>query len=982
MQEPAQAGAARPARLTSFHELMRQRVRRILLVSSLYDSFIMSEEGQLQESLLNQFLSLHLDSFPDVVQVDSHDEALRALAGSRAFDLVIASVTVGGAGAAELARRMRAAGRAEPVLALAYTGAELRRLLARETDGLERSFLWQGDVRLLLAMVAYVEDRLNVALDSARFGVPVILVVEDSVRAYSSFLPAIYTEIYRHTERLLSEGLNLSQKMMRMRARPKVLLCTTHEEALESFERYEGQVLGIVSDFELPRGGRLDGHAGPDLCRHALARRPDVRVVLQSSERSNRAEAQALGASFLLKGSPVLLQDLRQLLVARFGFGDFVFRLPDGSEVARAGDLKAFAERLASVPAESLVYHAERNHVSYWLKARTELALAEELRPRRLSDFDGPEHLRAELLARIEAARARQARTVIADFDRERFDPRATFTRVGGGSLGGKARGLAFASRVLADSGLAEAFPGVAIEVPPSLVLGTEVFERFLERPDLDQSLLAEASDEEIVRRFLEAPFPREAVPSLHAFLQRVRVPLAVRSSGLLEDSLSQPFAGVYRTFLLPNNHLDAEPRWQQLAAAIKRVYASVFEAQARGYLEVTSYRLEEERMAVMIQTLVGRAHEGAFYPDFAGVARSHDFYPLPGQEPADGVAAVALGLGRTVVEGGACLRFSPRHPRRALGSSSPAEALRASQREFFALDLARELEEPGLARQLALPLAAAERDGVLARLGSTYVPEDDRIVPGIARAGVRLVRFAQVLEGDELPLAPVLEALLARCSRAMGGPVEIEFAGELARPGAPARFALLQLRPLALSQSGEAVAIEDAPAERFLCRSRRILGNGRIDGVRDLVVVQREGFRRERSAQAAQAVARFDALLRAADTPYVLIGVGRWGSADPALGIPVRWHQIAGAQAIVEASFEDLAVEPSQGTHFFQNLVAGSVGYFTVDAAAGDRLDWDWLAAQPAVAEDGLVRHLRLERPLVVQMDGRAGEGAILKPA
>jgi len=980
--EPARSGAAIVPRLRSFHELRQRRIQRILLVSSLYDSFIMSEEGQLQETLLSQFIDLNLSQIPDLVQVPSRAAALEALARGREFDLVITSLYAGESNAAELAAGLREAGHDLPIIGLAYTGRELHEFVtAHDTSQIERIFLWQGDTRILMAMVMYLEDRLNVAHDTGVRGVPAIIVVEDSIRFYSSFLPTIYAEVFEHTHRLLSEDLNLSQKMLRMRARPKVLLCSTYEEAWDYFEKYGDQVLGIISDFEYPKGGKLDKEAGLELCSRALETRSDIRLVLQSSRPENRKAAEELGASFLLKGSPVLLTELSEILVERFGFGDFLFRHPDhGKVIDRAHDLRSLAEKLRTVPVESVAYHAERNHFSNWLKARTEFALAERFRPQKLSDFESADHLRHHLLGMIEEFRQERNRTVIADFDVERFEPTVSITRIGAGSLGGKARGVAFGNRILRATGVDREFAEVDVYVPPSVVLGTQVFDEFLEYWGLRDFAIGANPDEEIMKHFLAAPFPRRAIGPLRAFLQRVKYPLAVRSSSLLEDSLSQPFAGVYRTYMLANNDPDLDVRWNQLATAVKQVYASAFMEQAKSYLSMTAYRLEEEKMAVMIQEVVGDRHGDFFYPDFAGVARSHNFYPEPGHAPGDGVAAVALGMGQAVVGGLSCLRFCPAHPRQIVSFSSVEDALQSSQREFYALNLDEEKGEPGVC---LLPLQVAERDGTLAWLGSTYSPENNVIVDGISRPGVRLVSFAQILKHDAFPLAAILRVLLARCSEGTGAPVEIEFAGGLGKPGGSRpRFAFLQLRPLALSKETEEVRIDRVAAEDLLCRSRTVLGNGRIDDVHDVVAVDLERFDRQRTREIALEVAKLDALLRKDSRPYLLIGVGRWGSADPSLGIPVGWHQIAGARVIVEAGFQDIRVAPSQGTHFFQNLTSSNTGYFTVNPGAEEgHLDWDWLAAQPAARDLEFVRHLRFEGALVVTMDGRSGEGVIEKP-
>lgn len=972
-----------PARLRSFHELMRHRVQRILLVSSLYDSFIMSEEGHLPETLLGHFIDLNRSNIPDLIQVSNSQRALELLGEDDSFDLVVSSIHQEEPNAADFARQVREAGHGVPVFGLAYSNQDLHQFVAHnDTSTLDRIFLWQGDVRIFLAMVMYQEDRKNVEGDTGVHGVPAIILVEDSIRFYSSFLPTIYSELLRHTHNLLSEDLNLSQRMVRMRARPKVLLFDTYDEAWEAFERHGEYVLGVISDFEYPREGKLDKRAGLRLCERVLEARPDIRIVLQSSEPDNRSLADEIGASFLVKGSPVLLQDLRQILVERFGFGDFTFRMPDGPQIDRAHDLKSFAEKLANAPIESIAYHAQRNHFANWLKARTEFALAELLRPRLESEFESPEDLRTQLLEQIEEFRRDRHRTVIAIFDRNRFEPSVSITRIGTGSLGGKARGVAFANRVLKDSHISEQFPEIDVYVPPCAVLATNVFDEFLEFEWLREYATSARTDAEIAQLFQQAPFPRSAGSDLRTLLQRVKHPLAVRSSSLMEDSLSQPFAGVYETHMIPNNDTQLDVRLRQLTSAVRAVYASTFTEKAKAYLSMTSYRLEEEKMAVIIQELVGRTHQDRFYPDFAGVARSHNFYPEPGHAAEDGVAAVALGMGRTVVGGGRCLRFCPLYPRHIVGFSSVDDALQNSQREFQALDLTRDHGGHGLIGFQRHPLEVAEADGTLAWLASTFTASDNRIVDGTSRPGIRLVSFAQVLKHDAFPLAELLRVLLARCSEGTGAPVEIEFAGNFGGDGRRPQFAFLQLRPMAMSKEGATIDLGDEPDDSVICRSDTVLGNGEIENVRDLVVIDIKRFDRLKTREIAQEIARFDGLLRNEGAPYILIGVGRWGSADPSLGVPVGWNQIAGARAIVEAGFEDITVAPSQGTHFFQNLTSSNVGYFTVNPELGQgQLDWAWLTGLEALNETRYVRHIRLPGAAVIRIDGRDGHGVILKP-
>jgi len=964
----------------AFQRLMPFRVNDILLVSSLYDSFTLQEDGRLNELIAGEFLELSSQQTPGLTHVSTGEEALALARAEPRFNLVLTALHAGDMDAVQLASRVRAAGLDVPVVALAYDNEERKQFESgRDLSAIERLFLWQGDARILVAIVKSVEDRRNVAHDTATVGVPVVLVVEDNVRYYSSFLPTIYTEIIEQSDRLLREGLNASHKLVRLRARPKILLATTYEEAQALVDRYGPYLLGLISDVEFPREQRLARDAGFALARHARTVAPDLPVLLQSSREEFAAGAAEAGVAFLRKYSDTLLAELRAFMVENFGFGDFVFRRPNGVEVGRASDLKSLEDRLRTVPEDSLVYHGQRNHFSRWFTARTEFALARRLRPRRVSEFPTPEHLRRDLLASIADYRREQSDVLVADFDPASFDPDAGFfARLGGGSLGGKARGLAFVRFLLHYHALNRRFAGVHIGVPQALVLATDVFDEFLDRNGLRSFALECGDDAELERAFLAAELPGSVLARLEEFLARVRWPLAVRSSSLLEDSPYQPFTGVYDTLMLANDAPTLDQRLQRVATAIRRVYASTFTRRAKDYLRTTPYRLEQEKMAVVLQRVVGEAHGPRFYPDFAGVARSRNFYPPPPLAPEDGVATVALGLGRLVVEGGQCLSFSPRAPRNILQFTSVEDVLANSQREFWAIELGA--SGPGTMRESRFGLDVAEADGTLFALGSTYSSENHVVYDGLSRPGVRLVSFAPVLKHGVFPLADVLEQLLDLGARGMNRPAEIEFAVRLSpHEDTPHEFAFLQMRPLSLTPDGDAPEIAVPDAARLLCESPVVLGNGTVAGLHDVVVVDFRRFDRSRTLEAAAQVARFNARLLAERRPYVLIGVGRWGSNDPWLGIPVTWDQIAGARVIVEAGFRDLRVAPSQGSHFFQNLTSFQVGYFTVNEGAGF-VDWDWLGAQ-AAAEDGLVRHLRFETPLVALMDGRRSRGVIYKP-
>jgi CheY-like chemotaxis protein len=956
--------------LQDFHQLMRHRIMDILLVASPYDSFVLEEAGQIGERVMGEFRNLDLHYGPGLTTVSTGSEAIAVVRESSRFNLIISGLTLGDMNGAELAHRIALLGLGIPVVLLAFDAREVKTFAAHhDLSEIEKMFLWQGDARILLAIVKYVEDRRNVAHDTQTMGVQVIILIEDNVRYYSSFLPVIYAELLLHSRRLVSEAVNVSDKIMRMRARPKILLCSSYEEAWDAFTRFQDDVLGVISDIEFPAGGMQSATAGLDFARAVRARAPDVPLLLQSSNPSHAAPADAAGAAFLLKGSATLLAELRRFMVDYFGFGAFVFRRPNGAVVGTAHDLNSLEEWIRAAPGDSIGYHAAHNHFSSWLKARTEFALADELRPRKVSEFADPESVRAYLIETI--ARYRHARSLVAvaDFDRAGFDPRHDFHRIGSGSMGGKARGLAFMRMLLGQKPVTGGLDAT-VSVPSAVVLATDVFDRFLDDNDLRGVAIHGRDDAEIEHRFLAARFPADVRDDLAALLPRVDYPLAVRSSSLLEDSQHQPFAGIYETFMLANRG-NFGARLDQLIRAIVRVYASMFSHRAKHYITATPYRLEEEKMAVIVQRAVGTAHGTRFYPDLSGVARSHNFYPTPPLTAADGIAAIALGLGRTVVAEGNCLRFCPRYPRHLVQFSSVRDVLASSQRAFWALDL-----DGNDMRESRYELDAAEADGTLGAVASTYSHENDAIHDGISRPGVRIISFASILKHDEFPLAPLLDRLLARGHWGMGGPVEIEFAVDLAKR----ELAFLQLRPLALSHEMLELVIGEVDPARLVCRSSSVLGNGRIDDIHDIIVVDRARYDRGSSRQVAAELAQYNAEL--AGRPYLLIGVGRWGSADPWLGIPVTWEQIAGARVIIEAGFADFKVTPSQGTHFFQNLTSFNVGYFTVNPDAGEGfVDWDWLAAAPAVRATPYVRHLRFDRPIVVKMNGKQGEGVIYKP-
>lgn len=974
-------------RFVRFHDLMKFRINEVLLVSSQYDSFILGEDGQLYELLLNEYIDLNLSHTPEITRVSSGKEALKLAADPGRFDLIITTHHLEDMHVLEFATRLRKINGKIPMVFLSYDSRALNDLRSKkEVSCFDKLFMWQGDFNIMLAIIKCIEDILNVERDTKIVGVQSIILVEDSVKFYSSYLPIIYTELIRHSQQVIAEGINTAHRLMRMRARPKIILCHNYEEAWKFFRKYHDSILGVISDIRFPRKGKHDPKAGFKFAKAIKKVHPDVPILLQSNEPETEAQAHKLGASFILKNSPVLLHELRKFLKIYFSFGDFIFCMPDGQEVDRARNLKELRRKIRTIPQESLLYHAERNHFSNWLKARTEFFLAHKLRPRKVSDYATPEVLREALIQYLREYRATQLKRAIVDFDPESFDVIDGFARIGRGSLGGKGRGLAFGRSLIHAAGIDSRPDKINLYIPATVILSSDIFDQFMEMNDLVDFAIRCDDDDLLERKFLEGQFPHDVVGKLQEFLNIGTYPLAVRSSSLLEDSQYQPFAGVYATHMLANNNPDKDRRLSELLSAIKRVYASTYTCHSKAYIGATPYRLEEEKMAVIIQRLVGQRHGRRFYPDFAGVARSHNFYPIPPMEAGDGVASVVLGMGQMVVEGGMSVRFCPLYPRHLVQFSTVEDALDHSQKDFYALDLKRSESGPETKDKFDLvryTLDVAEEDDVLWVVGSTYSPENNAIYDGISRDGIRIVNFAPVLKNDLFPLAEMLETILKMGRKGMSTPVEIEFAVNMTGNNETTReFCLLQMRPMVLQHEKEELVIGEIETDQLLCRSSLVLGNGVIDNIRDIITVDRDKFDRAKSVEVAQEIKLFNLEMLAKKRPYLLIGVGRWGSADPWLGIPVSWDDISGASVIIESGFKDMKVTPSQGTHFFQNLTSFGIGYFTVNSAVGKGLvDWDWLATKKSQKKRKFARRIRLDHPLVIKMNGHSGEGIILKP-
>ena len=977
-----------------FRDLMPYRVAEVLLVSAPYDAFILEQDGRLTEQVFLKFSALNLTASPRFTQAPTGEAALEQLA-TRHFDLVISMSRLADVDVNAFARRVKARHPDLPVVLLALDRKQLHDLRgALDRRAIDGAFLWSGDSGILLAVTKSVEDRKNVDSDIERGNVRVILVVEDSPAYYSSFLTMLYHELMQQAGALYSEGVNEILRQAYVRSRPKILHATNYEEAVEMLERYHANMMAVISDLAFPRGAKVDLAAGFDfiqrLRRHGYA----MPVLLQSATRDYSSSAAEIGATFVDKSSPTLLAEIRSFLRDSLGFGDFVFRDGRGREIDRARDLRELEQKIAEVPVESIYYHAARDHFSIWLQARSEFRLAENIRPQKVSDFTGVESARRYLLDALRETREDNLRLAISDFNRRDF-ARDSFCRLGGGSLGGKARGMAFLNALLADLEIAE-LGGLEVAVPKTAVVTTDYFDHFLESNDLKDFAFTCDDDAEIRRRFLAAGLSEPLLDDLGHIVEQLDGPLAVRSSSLLEDSMYQPLAGIYATLMLPNNGEPAV-RLGQVADAVKLVYASTFLSDAKSYLENTGNRLEEEKMAVVIQTLVGRSHGERYYPCFAGIAQSYNFYPIGPQKAEDGIVHLALGLGRQVVDGGQALMFSPRHPGVLPQFHHTKTLLDHSQRGFFALAMSAAAGQrvPGdkaddlFSMVRFYHLDAAETDGTLALAGSVFSPDDRRLREDLSLPGPRVVTFANILQHRAIPLAETLRRLLEISEEGFGCSVEIEFAGEMGCGGdATPRLYALQVRPFAAHTWTGAATLPRFSRGASLCVSSHGLGNGVDRTIRDVVYVRRGRWQASRNRAIAMEIGEINQALGDEDRRYLLIGPGRWGTAEEWLGIPVQWAQISNVKVLVEASPSGYDVEVSQGAHFFHNLTSLEIGYLSLppgadkaNPSARDFLDWSWLESLPAHRVTEHLRWVRLDEPLTVVLDGRRSRGMIGKP-
>ncbi len=975
---------------TAFWNLMQRRIFNVLLVATPYDAFMLEEDGRLEEQIYFEYTSLNLSSPPRFTQVSDYEEAFEELSQKR-YDLVIAMPGVDISETFVSARKVKELYPDVAYVVLTPFSREVSRRLAKEDfTGVDFVFSWLGNVDLLVAIIKLLEDYLNVENDVNQVGVQLIMLVEDSVRFYSSILPTLYKFLLQQSRDFSTEALNEHEQMLRMRGRPKVMLARNYEEAMQIYEHYGDHMLGVISDVSFAREGKKDSQAGLRLANELRRRNRNLPIIIESSEVSNASKVAEFGGTFLDKNSKKLPVDLGQAILDNFGFGDFIIRNPKTGEViSRIKDLRGLQNSIFDIPTESLYYHANHDDISRWLYSRALFPIAEVLTEHTFDDITEEQTVRQTVFDAIVKYRRMKNRGVVAIFKRDRFDHYSNFARIGQGSLGGKGRGLAFIDSIIKKNPEFDNFEGVSVQIPRTVVLCTDIFDQFMKENKLYPIALSSCSDEEILQHFLAATLPRRLAYDFYALFDVIDGPLAIRSSSLLEDSHYQPFAGIYSTYMIP--HLtDKRAMLKQLSDAIKGVYASVFFTDSKAYMQATSNVIDQEKMAVIIQEVVGSTHDGYFYPSFSGVGRSLNYYPVNEERAEDGVCEIAVGLGKYIVDGGMALRFSPKHPRNVLQTSTLDLALRDTQTTFYAINESEAVEDFKVDDGFnitRLRVQDAAMQGHLKYMVSTYNPFDEMIVDNDMGRGRKVVTFANILSHEVFPLAKIADSMLHKGQLAMNRPVEIEFAGMIGSPeqmkkGEKGHLYWLQIRPIVDRKEMLDEEIMHTEPDKVLLYSTRALGHGMMDNITAVVFVKPEAFSMSNNLLIASEIEKINRNFTEKEENYILIGIGRWGSSDSALGIPVKWPHISAAKLIVELSVPGSYIEPSQGTHFFQNLTSFGVGYFTLDTSDKDTIfAGDYLAEMPAEYESDNVRIVRFAQPLTVAINGRSGQGIVLKP-
>ena len=973
-------------------ELMSRRIRRILLVCNNYDSYSLEEDGHIEAQIAEDYASLNLSNPPEIVRVETTVEALRMVRDGERFDLVITMYNVGEVSVFDFSCQMKSIVPDTPIVLLASFSREIyRRIQDHDTSAIDWFFCWNNSTDLIIAIIKLLEDRMNAEHDILEEGVRAILLIEDSVRYYSSYLPALYKLVLRQNSDAISDTLNEKQQTIRKRSRPKILMASCYDDAVELYERYKQNILGVISDIgfvihrdDPPEKEKLD--AGLDLCHHIRKDNPTMPILMQSSQESMRKVAQELGVGFVVKTSKTLTHDLSEYIGREFGFGDFVVTDPQtGEELFRAKDLYGFEKIIKEISDSDFRRLSDKNYISRWLFARGLFTLGKQLRPLTIRDDSDLPEIRRLNLSIIHDFRIMQGVGVVAKFNPATYNDTIRFSRLGSGSLGGKARGLAFLNHVLVKYDMYDKYEDVRITVPRTLVITTEYFDRFIIDNGLQYVINSDISDAEILSEFVASTLPQELTDALKVFIHKVRKPLAVRSSSKLEDSYYQPFAGVYSTYMIPRTD-NEDQQLRLLSKAIKSVYASIFYASSRSYIAATANMISEEKMAIILQEICGSSDQGYFFPTLSGVARSVNFYPIGHEKAEDGIVKVAFGLGKAVVDGDLVLRFSPKYPKHVLQTSTIEQIMTETQKQMFALNLNPEKFKTSIDDAVNLEhldISDCEKFRNLKYVVSTFDLENQRMVDSAYPTGPRFVTFAQMLKYKTFPLAEIVQDLLDIAAREMKCGVEIEFAADLDRGGDPdklPKFQVLQIRPISVDSRNVDVNWDEIDTSGAMLKSDSALGTGWIKGVHDVIYLKKDAFDTQKTTAMGRELTAINTRMRSEGKNYVLIGFGRWGSSIPSLGVPVQWSNISEAKVIVECSLEDFRVDPSQGTHFFQNLTSFNAGYINVDpyGIKDDVMDFTELDKLPAVEETEYLRHVRFDRELEICIDGRNSKAFI----
>ena len=970
---------------TSFVNLMTRRIFNVLLIANPYDAFMLEDDGRIDEKIFNEYMNLSLRYPPRFTQVSTEKEAWAQLKNTT-FDLVIVMPGTDNNDTFDIARSIKDKYHHIPLVVLTpFSHGITARIEHEDLSAFEYVFCWLGNTDLLVSIIKLIEDKMNLERDIKVVGVQMILLVEDSIRFYSSVLPNLYKFVLKQSKEFATEALNEHQRTLRMRGRPKIVLARTYEEAMHLYNRYEKNVLGVITDARYPRKNIVDPLAGIKLMEEIRKRDPFMPLILQSSEVSNKIYARRYEAGFVDKNSKKMNVDLRDIVSDSFGFGDFIFRNPETlEEVARVRNLKELQNIIFSIPTESFLYHVSRHHVSRWLYSRAMFPPAEFLKQISVEDFSDANAHRKIIFEAIVKYRKMKNQGVVAIFQRDRFDSYSNFARIGEGSLGGKGRGLAFIDNMVKRHPEFNGFENASVAIPKTVVLCTDIFDEFMDTNHLYQIALSDVDDSTILKTFLRARLPERLNEDLLAFFNVVKSPIAIRSSSLLEDSHYQPFAGIYSTYMIPYLE-DKNEMLRMLTDSIKGVYASVFYKDSKAYMQATSNVIDQEKMAVVLQEVVGTQYGERFYPSISGVARSLNYYPIGDEKAEEGTVSLALGLGKYIVDGGLTLRVCPYHPTQVLQTSEMEMALRETQISFYALDLKNKGENFSLDdgfNLLKLPVKEADKDGALQYIASTYDPYDMVIRDGVYPGGRKVITFANILQHEVFPLARILQLTQEYGQNEMRRPVEIEFAVTLNQKEKTGVFYLLQVRPMVDVKADLSENLNLIPDSDVLLKSYNSLGHGVMEDIYDLVYVKTEGYNAGNNPTIAYEIERINRKFLDEGKHYVLVGPGRWGSSDSWLGIPIKWSHISAARVIVEAGLTNYRVDPSQGTHFFQNLTSFGVGYFTINAYMGDGVyQQDFLDGLVAVEETKFLRHVHFETPITVKMDGKKKIGVVMMP-